>query len=205
MSSIWCCPPLPEAAKLCDIAGMLDDIRQALKYVAVIEKQIADNFRDIVVLDGLASAAAVSYARCFTTSAVRDRLPRDFVESAPPGLQETHRYVRAMRNKHIAHSDNGYEHNYLSVRVALANGQPEKVEDATVESRRMVPFSDPDIPQLRTLFEWIEQRLLAMYEDERQVVLRVLKAIPVASIAEHRFEPPYLFLEQDAHLKTRPR
>jgi hypothetical protein len=184
---------------------MLDDIRFALKCVGVIERQIADNFRDIVVWDGLASAAAVSYARCFTTSAVRERLPKDFAAAAPAAVEEMHRYVLAVRNKHIAHSENPYEHNYLSVKVALSDGQPDEVVDATVESRRLVPFSDPDIPQLRALLEWVEQRLLAMYEDERQHVLRVLKSTPIASIAEHRFEPPYQFFEQDAHLKTRRR
>lgn len=198
-------PPLPEAQRLRDLAGMREDIHQALKYIGAIEQQIAANWRDLVAWEGLTSAAAILYARCFTRSKARFSLPKDTLGLASTELQDTHNYLLAVRDKHIAHSENAYEHNYLVVQLALVDGRPVRVEDARVESRRLIGFSDPDIPKLRGLFEWMERHLTAMYEEERATVLEVLARVSLEQLAVHRAEPQYLFLSPDAHITTRPR
>ena len=184
---------------------MRDDIHHALRYISAIEKQIADNFREFVTWDALSAAAAIAYGRCFGRSKARFSLPKAFKDTMPDHIKEAHEYVLAVRDKHIAHSENPYEHNFLVVDLSVVDGQLVGVADAQVDSLRLVAFSDDDIVRFRNLLGWLEQRLLEMYVEQKHVVLEALSRVPLEELAKDRHEPPYPFLEPDAHRVTRPR
>jgi hypothetical protein len=200
-----CYPSLPESQDLREYAGISEDIKQALKYIKVVEAQIAAQSRDIVVWEGLTSAAAIAYGRCFKRSGARRKLSNELFVVAPKGIQETHEYVIALRDKHIAHSENTFEQNCLVVDVKDYSEATVSAASISVHSRRLIGFSDTDIPALRSLFEWVLAEVVRLYEVEVTKVNSVVQSMPIAVLINSRNEPALSFLQPDAYLITRER
>ena len=203
--TISCYPNLSVAQDLREYTGIREDILQALKYLAIVEEQIAAGSRQLVAWEGLSSAAAVAYGRCFKWSKARLALPRDFHSNAPRDVQETHEYVIAVRDKHIAHSENAYEENRLVVSIEIENGQAVAVHEVSVEPRRLVAFGDPDVPKLRRLFDWTLCAVEELLNAEAQKTLEYVRQLDPGQLAQQRMEPMPAFLAEGAHLATRPR
>lgn len=204
MPVLVCYPTVPEAKWLRDLAGIRDDLDQIQAYLLVLDLQIAQTYRDIFVWEGMTAAIAAAYGRCFNEG-VRKKLPHSVLNSAPDGEQATHEYLVDLRNKHVAHSVNEFEHNYLEVRVSYVERKPVSVADVSVRTSRFIPLSDDDLPRIRRLVEWLCAFVDAEFEAEKKRIIGVLSEADLEKISENRFEPFVDVLDPKANSRTRSR
>jgi hypothetical protein len=202
MPTVLCYPSLSLAKQLCDLAGIVDDIYQAIDYIAEIERQAGTNSQNSPSWQAVTTAATIAYARCFAEG-VRQRLPHSFFSAASPEIKEFHEYLIDLRNKHIAHSVSLYEENRLSLRISQNEKGIEFVESIKIESRKVIGIGVPDIPRFRELCEWLLYRVLAEQQKEEMRVMKQIREIPITQLLKEQVEPLPAFFVQNAHKKAR--
>lgn len=202
MPVLVCYPKLPEAKRLADLAGIRDDLEQIRGYLGVLDQQVARNYREYYVWEGITAAIAAAYGRCFNEG-VRERLPRSLMNSAPSAVRATHDYLTDLRNKHVAHSVNEYEHNYLEVRVSYEHGSPVGIADVSVQTSRFIPISDGELPSVRGLVDWVRAFVDAEFEAERAKICDVLSAGDLEQLSLQRAEPFIDVLDPKANSRKR--
>lgn len=184
---VVCYPQVPEAQWFRDLAGIKDDIEQMKGYLGLLSEQVAENHRDFWLWEGITSAIAVAYGRCFNQG-VRARVPQRAFEAAPTEILEAHQFMIELRNKHVAHSVNAYESNSLVVRLAYFR-QPLHIAEVTVETMRFAPVSDGELRLITRLVEWVQVFVDAEYERERKRVFDLVASQDLNVLAEQRREP----------------
>jgi hypothetical protein len=202
MPVIVCYPKLPEAKRLADLAGIRDDLDQIRGYLGVLDQQIAQNYREYYVWEAMTAAIAAAYGRCFNEG-VRERLPRTLLNSVPSAARATHDYLIELRNKHVAHSVNEYEHNYLVVRVSYEAGRPVGVSEISVQTSRFIPISDGELPNVRGLVDWVRASVDAAFEAERAKIINALSSADLEQLSLHRAEPFIDVLDPKANSRKR--
>ncbi len=94
-----------ELADLLTIRADLEFVAEAADRLAgLLDKEPLDG----VIAKALQSAALIAYVRCFT-SGKRFGLTEQTLDRGPEGAREYHRYLKDMRDKHIAHSVSPFE------------------------------------------------------------------------------------------------
>lgn len=202
MSVLVCYPKLTEAKRLADLAGIRDDLEQIQGYLDILDQQIARNYREYYVWEAITAAIATAYGRCFNEG-VRERLPHTLLNSAPSAVRATHDYLIDLRNKHVAHSVNEYEHNYLVVRLSYEAGRPVGISDVSVQTSRFIPISDRELPGVRGLVGWVRASVDAAFEAERAKIMDVLSSADLEQLSLHRSEPFIDVLDPKANSRKR--
>ncbi len=198
-------PKLPLADRLCDLAGVIEDLKDALGYLSVLEEQVAANTRNLIVWQGMSIATAIAYSRIFGRSKARSPIDRKLFETASEDLRTINQYLVACRDKHFAHSDNGYEENFLVVDLEFEDATPASVEAVRTDTRRLIPFTDNDVSLIKSLLLWVRSEVECMYEQQLKIVAMHVATLPLSQLASHQNERPFQFMGPNAHLHTRRR
>jgi len=130
------------------------------------------------------AAALIRYGRCFKGGArTAFILNKDWITKLPQKLQEAHRDLETIRDKHIAHSVNDWE---LNIPVAVLRRDSEKgtteVENVSVQHHRILTVDDDSIEELRQLAETLVRMIKVQFKEEQQHVLKIAKRIPVKKL-----------------------
>ena len=136
--------------------------------------------RESVIERALWNAAVVMYFRCF------DKGAREFFlkhEDVPDDYADHHRYIRHLRNKFIAHSENGYEDNRVG--IVFQSG-----EDGSINVRGTAPTQrrhteDLDIIE-RTLqlVESIASQIKSEFDLQSRAVAAEVQTLSAEELSE---------------------
>lgn len=171
----------PEAELLKDLHGILEDL-------SWVESAMGEYLRhgDSILRQGLWIAGVIRYARCFA-SGDRYRLKQDdVIDDLDENLRELHEYVKNLRNRHIAHSENPYENNSITTRV------PHPIPDDW-ESRGITGYgqtwyglipADDVADGLAELAVTVRGIVEKRFDNEKKRVEEVLRNLTVEQIRE---------------------
>ncbi len=119
----WVDLHIPEAELFADLNGILVDLRTAGKFAQMLLSEFQAEKTNWELVEPLSIAATVTYCRAFSSGA-RHHLKVKDLETLNEEQRASHDYIRAYRNKHIAHSLNEFEEN-----IARATYCEERVND----------------------------------------------------------------------------
>jgi hypothetical protein len=142
-----------EASSAAQLHGWLEDIDAASDLLLRLQIEVDRDPADGTLLDGLASAAVVRYARCFA-SGLRGTLDADELLGAAGGADAAiHERLLGIRNWHVAHAINKQEAHTLVVIIDPRPGAPNLVAGFSSRSARELPLELADIAAAIALCE----------------------------------------------------
>lgn len=156
------------AARLVQLEGVRSDLQDAEDLLARIVKTAPT--ADYLMLDALATAAIVRYARCFRSGR------RGTVESLvewPENISNNplHQRVLAIRDKHVAHAVNEFETN--SVYLWLRGEDSACITALTTGTRSAVAISSDEASELARLSRaGIEVLTQAIFVEQKNLIQR---------------------------------
>lgn len=161
----------PEASTLEQLHGWLEDIDAARDFLTRLSGELAKDEPDHLVVDALASAAVVRYARCFASG---NRGTLDPAEVAVSGESESlalHEHVMAVRNLHVAHAINKQEAHTLMVILHRAADAPQAIAGFSSRSARGLALEPPDVPAVIALCDrWREHLTQRIVKENLRVL-----------------------------------
>ena len=173
---------VPEADRLASLAGAEQDIRGVKEFCVRLESLIEAKNHDFVLYDALSTAAAISYGRCFKFSKVRERLPTDAINQAPVEHQQTHNFIIALRDKHIAHSENPFEENNVTLQIADHFICSAEVTAVNTAHGRAIGFPF-DLPaRCRILTDWWLVWLKEEMKNEKKRLIDIARTKPLEEL-----------------------
>lgn len=171
----------PEAADLADYTGIEFDLSSARDFARTMLTEQTKNQPDWSLSDPLMIAIMVRYARPFVTGA-RKRLTDNALELLTSEQRAKHDNLRAIRDKHVAHSVNAFEENQPTARYFKERVQDEGIIAIGCEHHRIVGLSTQDlndIVELTTvMLQYVEQRL----EEEKKRLLEIVRKMPLDQV-----------------------
>ena len=120
--------PDPEAIRLADLSGILWDLQRTRQFAETLAVEFTANKTNWEIVEPLSIAATVMYSRPFV-SGVRCHLGEQDLKILSSEQRAAHDYLRAYRDKHIAHSVNAFEENNVRAYYCV-----ERVQDEGVSS-----------------------------------------------------------------------
>ncbi|HZE59647.1 MAG TPA: hypothetical protein VE085_03750 [Burkholderiales bacterium] len=181
----------PEAHRLADMVGVLDDLRAAAA-AAVKLRTVDQSPLNDVVLEALQDSALIRYGRAFSTGVRTEfRIPPEWIDALPEDLRKAHDDLLDLRNAHIAHSVNDWEMNVPMARLRVDRDTGDaKVHAVSVNQSRVVLMAH----RLSKALESVVELLAVRIERERKIqearLLDIAKTIPVD-------EPKRLITDED--------
>lgn len=180
----------PEAQRLADLAGVGHDLSQVMQYcLRFLELEKSDN-PDWELLEIVCAAALIRYGRAFA-SGVRTGVPHEFIETLDSSELEWHNYLKAARDKWIAHSVNTFEENQVCAWLTPAERGPIGVYSVSVRQQRVATLSREAIAALGHLAEILFEGVKQAKEAEARKVLAIAQSLP-----------PEPFYQQNDELKV---
>ena len=173
--------PIPQAARLASLGGISADLEGVIAYCNYLDQTSEFEKLNFIVWEAMSSAAVVRYARCFGKG-VREPLPQDFFASAPLQLQQSHEYFMAVRSKQVAHSVNDFEENDVVAQIDASFQSSAEIEHIHSTHSRVLGLGFGDTARLTALSQWASARVEALIEAEKQLLLPVVRTIPLAKI-----------------------
>lgn len=157
--------PIAEVKQLADLGSIQFELGIAKQLCEIALMPRDDTNQSSILIDGLVTAALIRYVRCFHHTGKRLSLSR---EDVPEDLLEAHDHLKHLRDKHVAHSVNGYEQPYVSAYIEIENGTRKPFAKLLTESERVI-FNTNNAGGLSTLIEivlkTVNQKLTAAHEE----------------------------------------
>jgi hypothetical protein len=170
-----------EAALLADLHGIKADLESARDFALSWRGGGDSVWPALQWGEALSIAMVVKYSRPFRTG-VRARLEEDALSLLDQRQREAHEYLLAYRDKHIAHSVNGYEHNQARLNYCVERVAEEGFTDVSCSHARVVGLNGQrmnDLVELCGVFlSDVEQRI----EAERRRLLALFRAMPLGEL-----------------------
>lgn len=140
-----------EARQLADWAAIFQDLSFVLEALNRLRDllEAEGEAADPVLLRVYWTAGLVAYIRCFA-SGKRFGLSESIFADIDGGV-EVHRYYKALRDKHIAHSVNPFEQVDVGVILAPPSAQERKIEGIATLSLSLISTTTEGVEQLQQL------------------------------------------------------
>ncbi|MFV1977223.1 MAG: hypothetical protein ACC651_15890 [Candidatus Scalindua sp.] len=136
---------------------------------------------DLSLTDPLSTAVLVRYSRPFV-SGVRARLREDALQHLSAAQRQKHDQLRAFRDKHIAHSVNGFEENQPVARYRIESVKEEGIASVECNHSSVSGLSSDDVEaviELTTaMLSYVDSRL----KEEKARVLKIVRKMPIEEI-----------------------
>jgi hypothetical protein len=147
------CFRIDEAKRLASLAGAEIDMRAVVDVCERLDALGDTSKLDFVLWEALSGAAVIRYGRCFKQG-VRHYLPTRALSAAPHELQETHAFVIALRDKHVAHSVNPFEENEVTVQIGDHFNSSQEIISVNTAHGRVLGLLFGMPAQLGELAKW---------------------------------------------------
>jgi hypothetical protein len=170
--------------RLADLFGIMEDLDNVAELCETLAGRLSrwaapGALREA---EALQAAAIVRYGRCFKRSK-RSAAPADWILKLPESEQRVHHECIALRDKHIAHSENDWEINIPVVYLRRDRANDLVSVDQVQVKRDAILLARPEwLQALREVAIAIAQRARTEYDEERETVLRHMKAQPVEEL-----------------------
>lgn len=176
---------LPEASDFADLVGIRHDLESACNlakelkcYLEHIFKQELNNMQNI---DAFSTAILVRYIRPFSNGANR-RLGESVLGKLNKYQRAKHDYLKAFRDKHIAHSVNAFEEFQSVARYVEERVDVEGVYAIECQHSRVVGLSVEDVEDIIELATIMLCHLEHLLEIEKQKLLTKVRSIPLEEL-----------------------
>lgn len=179
---------IPEAARLADLTGIEWDLERAQKYAQQMKTMLEADPPNYSWIEPLSTAALISYCRAFVTG-VRAPLRHEVDETFNAEQIGKHELIRALRDKHVAHSVNSFEESLPTARYWIERVEEEGITAISQSHSRVIGLSSFDIETLIDLTEVMLERVRAEMDSEKTRLLEIVRGIPLEQILAMGSEP----------------
>lgn len=168
------------AETLAHLVSLQQDLVFASEAAELAQQALAENPENSLI-SHLYSSAVIAYSRAFV-SGRRNGLTETYVESIGPGALEAHRYIRRIRDQHIAHQVSPFETVKIGIAVDTADPDHPDYGVAHLGIRRLTDDVN-GVGNIIRLCAALIQRLEPEIVEARQSVLREAADLSVDQIA----------------------
>lgn len=187
----WVDLRIPEARLLADLHGIASDLQRAQEFGRLLLEQLRSPSPQWHLLEPLSIALAVAYARAFS-GGVRHYLSEADLSTLTDEQREIHSFIKAYRDKHIAHSVNEFEENVARANYCLERVQDEGITAIGYGGGRLASLSGIQAEQVVSLAVTLEGQVRSQIESEAARLLIIVRRIPVADVlagGQRAFKP----------------
>lgn len=180
-----------EALELSRLTSIQHDLRSAHDLCAYLENQFAlapNGWPPAEVTDAFSTAIVVRYCRAFV-SGVRHGLGEQDLTVLTQEQRENHNRLRALRDKHIAHSVNAFEDTRIQARFCLERVNEEGVTSVGAAHYRVFGLSQQDLLNLKELCTALLAHLDRLIDHEKLALLLAIRAIPLQEVLTAKASP----------------
>ena len=172
---------LPETADLADLTGVQVDLQTAKEWALKLQEMLSADRPDYSLVDPLSTAILVRYSRAFVTG-VRQHLGEEALRRLTDIQRNNHAFLRALRDKHIAHSVNCFEESTPIARYWVERVETEGISDVSCNHQRVAGLSRGDlraVVELADVFlEFVGERI----KEEKARLLPIVRAMPLEDV-----------------------
>lgn len=190
---------VPAAQRFSDLVGIRMDLeavsRICTRLIAEKERRVAQPGDDPSVAsdglffsDALYAAAVVRLMRTHSSGA-RYGIPDAWINDLPSELRDVYDYVKAYRDKFIAHAVAPLEDNQVFVCVQVSDDHPGVITQVTIDHGRVMSGGGLEAFALMQLAKALHRRVESEVEMEAAQVLEAARAIPIEDIVKRGSEP----------------
>ena len=179
----WVDLQIPEAILLSDLSGVLLDLQRARQFAEMLAVQLAAEKPNWEIVEPLSIAATVAYSRPFT-GGVRTHLAEEDLEILSPEQRAAHDYLRAYRDKHVAHSVNAFEQNDVRAYYCIERVQDEGITSIGLGSRRITGLSHGDVESIIKLTTVFETHVQSKIRMEEVRLLSIVQSKPLKDVLD---------------------
>lgn len=172
---------IPEAATLADLSGISWDLRCTREFAELLVDEFSAEKPNFKVVESLSIAITVTYSRSFA-SGVRSRLENADLAILSTEQRAAHDYLRAYRDKHVAHSVNAFEENRPRVSYCLERVKEEGITGITCGGRRIVGLSSVDLENVIKLTTILQAYVDAKITKEQERLLVIVRNMPLEEV-----------------------
>jgi hypothetical protein len=181
----------PEAFELSRLTSIEHDLRSARNLCTYLENQIAlapDGWPPADITDAFSTAIVVRYSRAFVTG-VRNGLGKRELTVLSQEQLDNHNRLRALRDKHIAHSVNAFENTRVQARYCLERVNDEGITSISAAHYRVFGLSQRDIENLKELCTCLLAHVDQLIDQEKKALLPVIRARPLEEVLTTKASP----------------
>lgn len=177
----WVDLQIPEAKRLADLGGILFDLQRAREFATLLGQELLSSTTNRQLIEPLSVAAVMMYCRPFS-GGVRLRLVEDDLEGLTPQQRESHEYLCAYRDKHVAHSVNVFEENIPRANYCVERVREEGITGIAYGSGRIVGLSGSEADAIIELATVLEKHVKTLINAEQQRLLPIVRSMPLEKV-----------------------
>jgi hypothetical protein len=178
---------LPQMRELADLYSLDCELGIARDLCEKAVEICTDKHHDALVVDGLTTAALIRYIRCFHATGKRIALKLDDLSGLSEKEKAWHGYFKSMRDKHVAHSVNGYEQAYVKALVVYDDRGTRLPFTSLYPGVERAIFNGGNAVALLQLIQAALQIVLSRRHSAEEAALKFVNEIPEEVVRS--FEP----------------
>jgi hypothetical protein len=167
---------IPEAHLLADLNGISYDLRKAAEVADMVKTAIEK--LDFRLLEPLSIAATTYYSRPFMEG-TRQRLSAADLSSFTTVQLAAHDTIRTFRDKHVAHSVNGFEDNQPTAMYTVETVQTEGIQGIGCNHSRVAGLTVGQCKDLIEISTILGRHVDTLMELERSKLLPLVRGMPL--------------------------
>lgn len=179
----WVDLQIPEAIQLADLSGILWDLQRAREFAEMLAVELARDKPNWEIVEPMSIAATVTYSRPFI-SGVRNHLGKEDLEILSPEERTAHDYLRAYRDKHVAHSVNAFEQNYVRAYYCIERAQEESITSLGYGGMRVTGLSRRAVETIIELTKLFETHAQSKIQREQSRLLSIVQSMPPKDVLD---------------------
>lgn len=177
----WVDLQITEAATLADLSGILWDLQRAREIAEMLAGELKSEKTNWKLVEPLSIAAIVMYSRPFA-SGVRYHLREEDLVVLSPAQRAVHDYLRAYRDKHVAHSVNAFEENIPRANYCLERVNEEGIISVSCGGGRVTGLSTEEVGAIIELTNVFEIHVRTRISGEQDRLLPIVRSLPLEDI-----------------------
>lgn len=181
----------PEAFELARLTSIEHDLRSARDLCTYLENEFAlapSGWPPSEITDAFSTAIVVRYSRAFLKGARHGLGERELTVLSQEQL-ENHNRLRALRDKHMAHSVNAFEDTRVQARYCLERVKDEGITSVSAAHYRVFGLSQKDIENVKELCTCLLVHVDRLIAGQKKALLSVIRAFPFDEVLAAKASP----------------
>lgn len=177
----WVDLRIAEAARLADLSGISWDLRSAREFAEILTAEFLAVKPNWAFVEPLSIAIAVMYSRPFMKGARRWLGNKDLA-ILTPDQRAAHDHLRFYRDKHVAHSVNGFEENIPRAQYCVERVKDEGITAIGHGGGRVTGLSGAELNAVIELTTVLQAYVDTAIVKERQRLLKLVRKMPLEEV-----------------------
>ena len=172
---------LPESRLLAELASASYDFDRANEFASQLRAAYSTRPMNASLIEPLTIAAIVQYCRPFTTKN-RKLLREKLLGLLSPDQMDKHEWIRAVRNKHIAHSENTFEDSHATARFWVERVKSEGISSIGYIHERVTSIGKDDAAAISHLCDMFLRYISEWIKQEQTELLSIVRGMPIDDV-----------------------